>query len=122
MSTTQKKLQELSGGHTSNWSKEADFRLKNHKWLRYSGKIARRILAVMEEKEGMTQKKLAELMNVSPQQISKILKGQENLTLETISKLSETLGVDLISFPEYKYNTPAQSQTLLSNKKTTDHS
>jgi len=54
----------------------------------------------MEEKEGMTQKKLAELMNVSPQQISKILKGQENLTLETISKLSETLGVDLISFPE----------------------
>src|SRR5579872_2655139 len=106
MSKIQKKLQELSAGHTSTWSEEADFRIKNHKWLRYSGNIALRVLAAMEEREGMTQKKLAELLGVSPQQISKIIKGQENLTLETIAKLSEALGVELISFPEFKYSSP----------------
>ena len=122
MSDIQKKLLELSQGHVSNWSKEADFRIKNHKWLRYSSKIASRILAAMEDKEGMTQKKLAELMDVSPQQISKILKGNENLTLETIAKFSEALGVELISFPDYKYSVPARSKKPGRPNKASDHS
>jgi len=107
MSKIHEKLYELSEGHVSTWSQEADYRLKNHKWLRYSGNIAIRILAAMEDRVGMTQKKLAEIMNISPQQISKILKGHENLTLETIAKISEALGVELISFPEYKYSAPS---------------
>jgi transcriptional regulator with XRE-family HTH domain len=51
--------------------------------------------AALREK-GMTQKDLAEKLNVSPQQVSKIVKGKENLTLETISKLEYVLGVELI--------------------------
>lgn len=35
-------------------------------------------------------------MGVSPQQISKIVKGNENLTLETIVKLEKCLGAKLI--------------------------
>jgi len=35
-------------------------------------------------------------MNISPQQISKIVKGQENLTLETISNLEIALGIQII--------------------------
>ena len=120
LSETQKKLYELSEGQISNWSKEADFRLKNHKWLRYSGNVAIRILAAMEDKKGMTQKKLAGLMGVSPQQISKLLKGNENLTLETIAKFSEVLGVELISFPDYKYSVPAQSRKTVRQKKASD--
>ncbi len=34
---------------------------------------------------------------MSPQQVSKIVKGRENLTLETISKLECVLGVALIT-------------------------
>ena len=36
-------------------------------------------------------------MNVSPQQISKIVKGQENLTLETISNLEIALGIQIMA-------------------------
>jgi antitoxin component HigA of HigAB toxin-antitoxin module len=122
MTDIQKKLYELSKGQVSTWSEEADFRIKNHKWLRYSGNIASRILAAMEDKGDMSQKQLAELMGVSPQQISKILKGGENLTLETIAKFSEVLGVEFISFPDYKYSVPARSQKPASDKKDPDPS
>jgi transcriptional regulator with XRE-family HTH domain len=44
----------------------------------------------------MTQKELAFLLKVSPQQVSKWVKGNENLTLETISKLEVALNIDLL--------------------------
>jgi ribosome-binding protein aMBF1 (putative translation factor) len=44
----------------------------------------------------LSQKNLAERVNVSPQQINKIVKGKENLTLETISKLELALGIRII--------------------------
>lgn len=51
------------------------------------------------DKLGMTQKMLAEKMQVSPQYISKILKGKENLSLETISHIEKALNIALISIP-----------------------
>jgi len=84
------------------WATAVDFRLKNKKWLDYSGKIALRVLSAIDSTDGMNQKKLAELMEVSPQQVSKIVSGNENLTLETIAKLSSALGVELIDFPKIK--------------------
>jgi transcriptional regulator with XRE-family HTH domain len=57
-------------------------------------------LAAIDATPGMTQKQLAELIGVSPQFISKILKGQENLTLETISKIETALGIAILSFAE----------------------
>jgi transcriptional regulator with XRE-family HTH domain len=46
---------------------------------------------------GTTQKELAELIGVSPAYIAKVLKGGENLSLETICKLQEATGVKLMS-------------------------
>jgi len=46
--------------------------------------------------QGLTQKDLAVRMNVSPQQINKIVMGQENLTPETIYSLEITLGIRII--------------------------
>ena len=92
------------------WLKGALERRKNRKWLNYSGNIARRILAKIENDNNLSQTELAKLLDVSRQQISKIVKGHENMTLETIAKLSEALGVELISFPEYKYSTVEYSQ------------
>jgi transcriptional regulator with XRE-family HTH domain len=82
--------------------KNAELRIKNSKWLSYSSNIARRILAGMEEKSDMSQKELAESVGVSQQYISKVVKGDENLTLETIAKISDALDVELITFPAYK--------------------
>ena len=77
------------------WREQAQWRRENRHWLRYSGYIALTVLRRLEELK-MSQKELAENMKCSPQYVSKLLKGSENLTLETISKLEECLNLDLI--------------------------
>jgi transcriptional regulator with XRE-family HTH domain len=37
------------------------------------------------------------MLGVSPQQVNKILKGSENLTLDTIEKIELVLGIELIT-------------------------
>jgi len=90
----------------SNYLQNAKFRIENKKWLSYSSNIALRVLAALEESEQMTQKTLAEMVGVSPQYINKVLKGQENLSLQTISKLSEALNMELITFPKFLFDQP----------------
>ena len=67
----------------------------NKEWLRYSQNIAMRMLDKMEA-EGITQKQLAELMNCSQQHVSKILKGCENLSLETVAKIELAFGITVM--------------------------
>ena len=90
----------------SNYLQNAKFRIENKKWLSYSSNIALRVLAALEESEEMTQKSLAEKVGVSPQYINKVLKGQENLSLQTIAKLSEALNMELITFPKFLFDQP----------------
>lgn len=99
------KINKIKGSKKSNWRENAAYR-QDSKWREYSLQIARRILAVIDENEGLNQSKLAEILNVTPQQISKIVKGKENLTLDTIYKLSKALDFELIIFPDYKYSKP----------------
>ncbi|HYX05546.1 MAG TPA: helix-turn-helix transcriptional regulator [Bacteroidales bacterium] len=96
------------------WLKEAQYRKENRYWLRKSQRIAIRVLTTLRER-GMQQKELAERMGVSPQQISKIVKGNENLTLQTISKLEQILGITLFEIPEYKteMEVPIQRNKIL---------
>ncbi|MBQ6953870.1 MAG: helix-turn-helix transcriptional regulator [Bacteroidales bacterium] len=65
------------------------------RWLRYSQLIALQVLERMSEL-GMTQKQLSEKMNCSQQYVSILLKGSENLTLETIAKLEDALEMEII--------------------------
>lgn len=50
---------------------------------------------------GLIQKALAERINCTQQYISKILKGKENMSLDTLSKLERALGITLILDEEY---------------------
>ena len=79
----------------SNWRKEAEFRAANKEWLRYSQQIAMMMLDRMEELH-MTQKALAERMNCSQQYVSKILKGRENLSIETLCKIETALDLSIL--------------------------
>ena len=79
----------------SRWREEAEWRRANREWLRYSQYIAIRMLSRMDELH-ITQTILAEKMGCSQQYISKVLKGKENLSLETISKIESALDLDLI--------------------------
>lgn len=80
----------------STWREEAEWRRDNWSWLQYSQKIAIKILLRMKQ-TGLTQQALAERMNCTQQYVSKILKGNENLSLDTLSKLEEVLGMNLLS-------------------------
>lgn len=86
----------LVEGVDSKWREDNAYRKANRAWLRKSAKIAIKIGRALREK-GLSQKNLAELLEVSPQQVNKILKGRENLKLETITKIESALGIELIS-------------------------
>ena len=84
------KLREHQSSTPSKWRENAEWRMANKSWLRYSQKIAMQMLDKMEQMK-ITQKQLAERMNCSQQYISKILKGKENLSLETLTKIENAL-------------------------------
>lgn len=96
------KVKKVSGRTPSRWGQQAQFLLDNQKWLDYSARIALRIDARIEDHPELTQAALAKALNMSKQQVSRILRGDQNLTLKTIAKLSEVIGFELISFPSYK--------------------
>ena len=80
---------------TANWREEAEYRRRNARWLRYSAMIALQVRERMSQ-IGMTQVVLAEKLGCTQQHVSMLLKGKNNLTLETIAKLEEALDFDII--------------------------
>lgn len=89
------KLKQYRGSTPSKWRENAEWRLANKSWLRYSQYIAMLMLDRMEE-TGMTQKIVAERMGCSQQYISRVLKGSENLSIETISKIESALDLHIL--------------------------
>lgn len=92
---TIKKLNEHRSTTPSKWRENAEWRMANKSWLRYSQRIAMMMLDKMEEL-GLTQKALAERMGCSQQYISRVLKGTENLSIETISKIENALHLEIL--------------------------
>ena len=89
------KLKEHQPSTPSKWRENAEWRMANKSWLRYSQQIAMMMLDRMEELH-MSQKQLSEMMGCSQQYVSKLLKGGENLSLETISKIEKALTITII--------------------------
>lgn len=97
MKPSQKSLHEIFGKiPESKWIAEATKMAENKAWLQNSRKVALEILECLDQKK-MSQKALAETIGVSPQIVNVWLKGKENFTFETISKLEKALGIVLIS-------------------------
>lgn len=89
----------------SKWREEAEWRRENASWLRHSQQIAVKVLLKMKELH-LTQKALAERMNCTQQYVSKILKGKENLSLDTMARLEDALEINLV----YSDNTILQTE------------
>lgn len=85
----------LVSEEVSGFEEKALWRIKNKDWLEKSALIAIKILRALKDQQ-LSQKELAEKMQVSAQYISKIVKGSENLSLDTISKLETALNIRLI--------------------------
>lgn len=86
----------------SHWREKAEWERENRAWIRHSQFIAVVMLSRMDELH-LTQTALAERMGCSQQYVSRILKGKENLSLETISKIEEALQMSIITHPR-RYN------------------
>lgn len=98
------KLNKIAAKESINWIEEAEIRIARRDWIEKSSRIAMRILNELKNQDfsnKMSQRTLAKKMGVSDQYISKILKGQENLSLETISKIEKVLGISLIEVPNF---------------------
>ena len=89
------KLNQIIVNEPSKWLEEANYRFENKAWLKKSQAIALRILRHIRA-NSISQKDLAERLNVAPQQVNRWVKGSENFTLETISKIEIVLGIQLI--------------------------
>lgn len=77
------------------WREAAEARRANREWLRHSRSIAISMHEKMRE-EGLTQTELAERIGCNQQYVSKLLKGSENLTLETITKIESALEIQIL--------------------------
>lgn len=97
--TMKEKLKKLSSVERSNWIEEAEEDLRHAGARLKAWKLALRVLALLREK-GLTQAQLAKKMGVTRQQVSKIVKGKENFTFETVDKLEKALGETLMTIAE----------------------
>jgi ribosome-binding protein aMBF1 (putative translation factor) len=96
MNENRKKLDALvAEDESGDFVEWVNFRRENKAWLHKSGAIASAILHALDALH-ITKKELAQRMDVSPQQVTKILQGSENLTLQTITKIEAALDIELV--------------------------
>jgi ribosome-binding protein aMBF1 (putative translation factor) len=94
MSEVVSKLEQFQSSTSSCWREKAEHRQNNKTWIRYSQKIAMKMLDKMEELH-LNQTQLAERMECSQQYVSKVLRGQENLSIETMVKIEQALNIQI---------------------------
>lgn len=103
------------------WKEEAIEQLEQWDWMRYTMQIALKVRSSMRRKN-MTQCELASKVGCTQQYVSLLLRGKENLTLETISKLERALGISLINIvveSSHSYRNMDMPHSYLSDSETT---
>lgn len=76
------------------WRSRAEWRRNNASWIRRSQSIAVMMLNRMKQKH-ITQTALASQLGCTQQYVSKLLKGQENITLEMLTKIEAALDIPI---------------------------
>lgn len=90
------KLNQLARPLPENERQQMEDQIENRNWLLLSVNLALKIRSHMAA-DGISQSELARRMGVTPARVTKILSGQENLSLKTIAKVSTALGKPLLS-------------------------
>ena len=96
MKTNKEKFLALVSEKDAYTEEKHNWRIANRQWLWASQDIALDILDKLDAL-GWTQKILAEKMGVSPQYVNKLVRGSENLTLETLLKLQTILDIPILA-------------------------
>jgi len=70
----------------------------------------------IRNRKGLTQEQLSEKMEINPKYLSSIERGNENPTLNTLIKLSESLEVDLGAiFSHIQIEDPRERKALITS-------
>ena len=101
---SQKRLRE-----TTSWITEARREREIEDDLRVCRLIVLMIVRYMKENH-LTQKELAEKLNVSPQYINKFLHGQDlDMKVSTVLRYGRILGIKLLEVPEQNHSEEVRS-------------
>ncbi len=76
----------------SRFVEEANWRKENAGWLRWSRQLATTLIGYMQD-NGLKRADLADRLGVSPQYVSRLLSGTENLSFKSITNIEEKLGI-----------------------------
>lgn len=76
----------------SRFVEEANWRKENASWLRWSRQLAVILIGYMQD-NGLKRSDLASRLGVSPQYVSKLLSGTENLSFKSIANIEDKLGI-----------------------------
>lgn len=76
----------------SRFVEEANWRKENASWLRWSQQLAVILIGYMQD-NGLKRADLAAKLGVSPQYVSKLLSGTENLSFKSIANIEDKLGI-----------------------------
>lgn len=76
----------------STFVEEAAHRKENAGWLKWSRQVAVVLIGYMQD-NGMKRADLALRLGVSPQYVSKLLSGTENLSFKSIANIEDKLGI-----------------------------
>ena len=76
----------------SRFVEEANWRKENAGWLRWSRQLATTLIGYMQD-NGLKRADLADRLGVSPQYVSRLLSGTENLSFKSIANIEEKLGI-----------------------------
>ena len=80
------------------WEKQA-LKIESEEWRDLAASIAITVLTLLHQ-QGLSKQQLAERMGVKPQYVSRVVKGDANLTLDTIVKLEKALGESIVSISD----------------------
>lgn len=110
--TNKDKFKALVSEGKSNTIENNRERIRNRSRLRESQQIALKVLEKLDE-PGWSQRRLADEMEMFPQQITKIVSGKENLTLDTQIRLQEILDIPILAtYYENKFEELANSFSI----------
>lgn len=118
-----RKLKPVISNEPSKWREKADYEQTNKRWLNYSVEVAMIVLNELE-RQGLNQSDLARIMGVTPQLISRLVKGGENLTFATVAQLEDALKIRFLNF-QLKHpdeDTDVGSKPIFSIKSKSDFS
>ncbi len=114
--TNKEKFLALVSEEKTNTIEKNTLRIKNREMLRESQQIAIKVMKKLDQL-GWSQKILAQKLGVRPQQITKIISGKENLTIETQIKLQNILEIPILaSFYENRINALVKELTKVVEK------